>query len=327
MTKNNIFKKTLSVFLILLITNLPSYAANWITITAENGQSADLDLDSIRMSIYTVEYKIRITDGDISYINSFSTELYKEGTPTAVISSVVYADGEQIDEEVYHDYNYRSLEEGSLQAEIFDVLSKNLPAGEFNQRQTKWTNYLNRQQKSLQKTWKPEKFKNMKKECITDDGEQQVYVCNTYIETDKNGNILTQYSSNMKDLIKIKKIEPLPEEYNQKTFTLTINKNYYKYKGATKTKKPLVIQTSPNSATVKISKNSRPFILGHIQYALLKSIKKLDTVYKGEAFSKKPVILELLTLPAEIVLVIVSALTCSFFILIFAVMGGDIEDV
>ena len=102
---------------------------------------------------------------------------------------------------------------------------------------------------------------------------------------------------------------------------------YETYTGATKTEKPLVIQTSPDSATVKISKNSRPPVFGHIQYGLLCAIKKLEILYKGDYFSNCPTIFGLLFVPLGIVTTIGGALVCSFVILFFAIMGGDIQDV
>lgn len=309
-----------------MMTNLPSCAENWLTITAESGVSADLDLDSVKMSVYSVEYNIRIKKEDITYINRFSTQLHKYGTPTAVISSAVYADGEKIDERFFENYDYKNLEDGSFQAEIFDVLSKTISVKNFSRGQTKWINYLNRQQKIIQENWEPDDFKNMDKDFITTDEYNPVYVRDTVILTDKNGKVISKYSSGTDDL-KIKTIEPLPEGYNQETFTLTVNKNYYKYKGASKTKKPLVIETSPNSATVKISKNSRPFIFGHIQYALLWSIKKLDYLFKGEYYPDCPWYLGLFLFPVGVVTTVGGGVAYVSVILLFGLIGGDIDDI
>ena len=86
-------KKFVTFSLILLLLNLNiSYAENWVTITAENGKSADLDLDSIKMAVDTVEYDIKTEYDNYIYINTMSTELYKEGLPTAVAERTKYKD-------------------------------------------------------------------------------------------------------------------------------------------------------------------------------------------------------------------------------------------
>ena len=131
------FKRIIATILLLLFCNMNSvYAENWVTITAENGKSADLDLDSIEMVVNAVEYDIRTTFNNTVFVNKLSTELYKDGTPTAVIHRKKYknsiSSSNLLTEEKITQRDYKIVKNGTLQAEIFDILSKKLEEKNFN---------------------------------------------------------------------------------------------------------------------------------------------------------------------------------------------------
>ena len=98
---------------------------------------------------------------------------------------------------------------------------------------------------------------------------------------------------------------------------------YYKYAGAKKfTKKPVITKTSPNSASIKIAKNSRPPVFGHIQYGLLATNNKIGYFYKGDFIDGLPLILLPVVFVAGI-FGIVAWIACN---LLFVIFGGDIDD-
>lgn len=276
-------KKLISAILITLLINMNVvYAENWVTITSENGKSADLDLDSVQMVLDAVEYNIRTQKGDYVYINKMSTELYKKGLPTAAIERAKYKNNtleeNKIENEKFKTREYKSINSGTLQAEIFDVLSKELDKKTFTQGQGIWDKYLKRQRKIISKGWEPSKYRFEKKsEFIT-----PVYINYESIIVDKNGVVKDKKYNHMDELYSTQ-IEELPEDYTADTFQIDVNMNYYKYAGAKLlAPKQKVKQISPTHAQVSISKNHRPPVIGHIEYGLLWLSKKIwgmcDTV-------------------------------------------------
>lgn len=270
-------KKIISITLIMFLLNINfAYAENWVTITAENGKSADLDLDSIQMAVDTVEYDIRTQNNDFIYINKMSTELYKEGIPTAVIERSKYkndlSENNKISDEKIDIRDYRILKSGTLQAEIFDVLSKELDKKSFTHGKSTWNKYLKRQRKEIYKHWKP--YGNYWN--TYSNSTSPVYFDDVLLIVDKNG-IIQRKEHDRRSLPELSVIEPLPEDYTAETFQLDVKMNYYKYAGAKlNTKKPVVKQISPVRSEITISKNKRPPVLGHIQLGFLWCYKKLD---------------------------------------------------
>ena len=272
-------KKILSIMLIILFFNTNyAFAENWVTITAENGKSADLDLDSIQMVLDTVEYNIKTENKDYIYINKMSTELYKAGIPTAVIERTQYKNSISEDNQISHENisnrDYRVVKSGTLQAEIFDVLSKELDKKNFTQGKSTWNKYLKRQRKQIYKHWKPQgKYWNTYSEYTS-----PVYFDETLLIVDKNG-IIKNRQYNNSSLPELTVIEPLPEDYTAETFQLGVKMNYYKYAGAKiNTKKPVVKQISPVRSEITIAKNKRPPIIGHIELGLLWFHKKVKSI-------------------------------------------------
>lgn len=269
-------KKFVTFSLILLLLNLNiSYAENWVTITAENGKSADLDLDSIKMAVDTVEYDIKTEYDNYIYINTMSTELYKEGLPTAVAERTKYKDtisgSSIIEKEKIQKRDYRELKSGTLQSEIFDVLSKELSKRSFSQGKSTWNKYLKKQRKQIYKEWSPHKdYWNNTIRYITP------FDTNTVVlEVNKDGTIKEKYNDNgvLRDL---KMLDALPKDYTAETFQLNVNMNHYKYAGAKMyTEEPAVRQISPISSEVTIAKNQRPPVIGHIEFGLLWLNKKI----------------------------------------------------
>jgi len=240
-----------------------AYAENWVTITAENGKSADLDLDSVQMSVDAVEYVIKTENDNCIYINKMSSELYKEGSPTAVIERAKYKDDIKVADEKIQKRTYKELKSGTLQAEIFDVLSKELDKKTFTQGKTTWKKYLKKQRKTLQKSWKPYKnVWNAEKESTP------VNYNNLVLTVAKDGTIEEKLNDNG-TLNGLVKLDSLPEDYAADTFQLKVKMNHYKYVGAKiHTSKPVIKQTSPVSAEITVAKNQRPIILGHLEYGL-----------------------------------------------------------
>lgn len=296
-------KKITTLFLAIFILNMNFvYAYNSVTVTAENGKSADLDLDSIKMAVDTVEYDI-ITELDgYTYVNKMSTELYKEGTPTAVVERRKYkgsiSDGNLSENEKIKNRNYRVLKSGTLQSEIFDVLSKELGKKNFSKGKTTWNKYLKKQRKQIQKAWEPHKdnwdkpdgyvtpstIQNL--ESIKDfrdwnaGGITPVRHDNVQLTINKDGSIKEKINDRG-EFWNLTQLDALPEDYTAETFKLDVKMNYYKYAGAKiYTPKPLVKQISPVRSEITIAKNQRPPVIGHIQFGLLRAFKKFNNMDK-----------------------------------------------
>lgn len=270
------FKRIVATILLILFLNMNMtvQAANWVTITAENGKSADMDLDSIDLAVDAVEYNIRTINNGYVYVNRLSTELYKEGTPTAVIKRSKYknsiAKENLITEDKITQRNYIVVKDGTLQAEIFDILSKKLGEKSFTKGHKTWEKYLKQQRKNIHYGWKSPSFSYLvateRENCAT-----PVYENKITMKLDKDGKIIERYGENRQILLSsIEQLDPLPEDYNAETFELGVNIDYYKYAGAKLyNNKPAVKQISPVKAEIAVSKNCRPPIIGHIELGLL----------------------------------------------------------
>lgn len=320
---NKLIKKFVANILIIFLLNMNCvYAQNWVTISAENGKSADLDIDSISVNLDAVEYDIRIINDNYIYINRMSTELYKDGTPTAVVSRSKYSEdlsnNNKISSETIKNREYRKLKAGTLQAEIFDVLSKKLEKKSFNKGQSTWNNYLKKQRKQILKSWKPAKFSslNVEKDIST---YFPVYQNDISLDINKNGKIVDRHSSNdMEQLYEIYNIDPLPSDYTQETFNLNVKMSYYKYAGAkVLSPKPTIKQTSPVSSEIVIAKNSSPPVIGHIQFGVLYLYSIVNSVLDTNA--DIPI---LLLIPAVLGGFAGTILLGAIFIMV----GGDIGD-
>lgn len=317
-------KKLISAILITLLINMNVvYAENWVTITSENGKSADLDLDSVHMAIDAVEYNIRTQKGDYVYINKMSTELYKEGLPTAAIERAKYKNNtleeNKIENEKFKTREYKSINSGTLQAEIFDVLSKELDKKTFTQGQGIWDKYLKRQRKIVSKNWKPSKYRFEKTEFIT-----PVYINNESIIVDKDGIVKdVKYAPNYMDELFSTHIEQLPEGYTADTFQIDVNMNYYKYAGAKLlAPKQKVKQISPTHAQISISKNHRPPVVGHIEYGLLGLFKKISNVFENILPNTNNVFICFLSIPL-CVMVITGIVSMFIICILFGVSPDD----
>lgn len=265
-----IIRRIIAGLLVIFFLNLDSaYAQNLVTITAENGKSANLDLDSIKMAVDTVEYDILTDDDGYVYVNKMSTELYKEWTPTAVVERKKYkgsiSEDNLVTTEKISKRDYRQLKQGTLQAEIYDVLSKELEEKSFSQGKSTWNKYLKKQRKSIYKAWKPHKdYWDENSDYIT-----PVNHTNVLLTVDKDGKIKDKQNDNG-ILWDLSQLDSLPEDYTAETFQLNVKMNYYKYAGAKMyTPKPAVKQISPVRSEVTIAKNQRPPVIGHLQFGLL----------------------------------------------------------
>ena len=327
------FKRITAILLLIFFCNLNfAYAQNWVTITAENGKSADLDLDSIKMVVDTVEYDIKTTFDDVIYINKLSTDLYKEGMPSAVIERKKYkneiSELSLISEEVIKNREYKTLKPGTLQAEIFDVLSKRLQEKTFNEGYKTWKKYLKTQRKTIQKTWKPIPFRKLKS-VYMDVLPTPYYKNRIELDIDKNGVIQQRRVANEEMLLEeVYLLEPLPDEYKSETFQLGVNVKYYKYAGAKLySKKPEIKQASPVKAEINIAKNSRPPIIGHIQFGMLVLVKKLYSFFTFSGPKMQNVRLEgplvLLAIPV-VAMSFVGWLVFSLFAMLIGVSANDI---
>ncbi len=310
---NSFSKKILSTLLILLMMNTSCFAENWVTITAENGKSADLDLDSLNVVLDTVEYDIKMEKENTTFIHRFSTDLYKEGTPTAIISAVKLENNVKTPIQVENRV-YRNLKQGTLQSEIYDVLSKELSEKEFNKGKNTWSKYLKKQQRLMTEQLNPGDFKKLNSRFVNKtESATPIYRSNIELQIDKYGTVVNRKTDDYY-LQEVKKLDSLPADYSGKTYTVEVEMNYYKYVGAkTKTAKPTIIQNSPSKATVKISKNSRPPVFGHIQYGLLATYKACnDSLGSNSGLS-------ILLIPVTLSGIIVSSIS-------FLIFGGDVDD-
>lgn len=278
-------KKVIALFLIFFLLNVNfAYAENWVTITAENGKSADLDLDSIQMAIDTVEYNTRTQNDEYIYINKMSTELYKEGIPTAVIERSKYkndlSENNKISDEKIEIRDYRVLKPGTLQSEIFDVLSKELTKKKFTRGKSTWNKYLKRQRKDIYEKWEPSgNYFNSVSSFAS-----PVYINRVILTVDKDGIIQNKQNDYDSVLTDLSVIEPLPDDYTAETFQLDVKMNYYKYAGAKmNTKKPVVKQISPVHSEITIAKNKRPPVIGQIQLFFLWCFKKIKQLTLPDA--------------------------------------------
>lgn len=330
MNNKNILTKIIATFLIVLTINMPCFAVNWVTITAENGKSGDLDLDSIKMAVDTVEYDIKVTQNEYTYINRFSTELYEEGTPTALISSKKYKNDVEVSSEIYKDRNYRELKPGTLQAEIFDVLSKDLSEKTFNKGQNTWDKYLKKQRKAIQNQWKPRKFKDYNSSYISTYKNEPVYSNHVELDVAKDGSIVNRSSNDYySQLYEVRKLDPLPSEYTGETFKLNVDMKCYKYAGSKiYNKGEKVTKLEPTSSNIKISKNSKPPVLGHIQFGLLRTVKGANGLADksvNHMTSGDPLVglLELPVVLGAMALAIATDISCG---LLFMIVGGDFDD-
>lgn len=313
------FKKLIAITLVILMVTNTSYAYNLVTITAENGKSADLDLDSIKMGVDTVEYTIYFVQDDKMYSSQFSSELYKEGNPTAIIHRTQWnTDGLTVSESVKR-REYKPLKPGTLHAEIFEVLSKNLKEKQFSQGEEDWNKYLKKQKKYILKVWKPMKIED----CVCDyEGYNAVYNNFEYLDVHKDGRI------NSKELDDGTKLDKLPENYPEETFTITVVYKNYKYMGARKHNKKPIEKNRPDIATIYVAKNSRPIIIGPIQYGLLNCYHKMTKYGKSTILdTSAPFLIKLVWFPVELVgCIVVPVVGFIFFGALFAITGGDTAD-
>ena len=323
-------KKLFAAFLVLLTVNMPCFAVNWVTITAENGKSGDLDIDSIKMAVDTVEYDIKVIQNEFTYVNRFSTELYKEGSPTALISSKKYKNEVEVSSETYKDRNYRELKPGTLQAEIFDVLSKDLSEKTFNKGQKTWDKYLKKQRKAIQSQWKPRRFKDYNSYYVSTYKNEPVYSNQVELDVAKDGTIVKRSADDYtSQLYEVRKLDPLPTEYTAETFKLNVDMKCYKYAGSKiYNKGEKVSKLEPTSSNLKISKNSKPPVLGHMQFGLLRAVKGANGLAEksvNHMTSGDPLVglLELPVVLGTITLAIATDISCG---LMFMIVGGDFED-
>ncbi|MGN0196617.1 MAG: hypothetical protein ACI4B8_01290 [Candidatus Gastranaerophilaceae bacterium] len=324
-------KKLTALFLVFIMSFFNTcYAANWVTITAENGKQADLDLDSVKMALETVEYDIRIEQGGVYYLNRFSSELYKDNTPTAVIMRGKYENGVLVNRENV-ERKWKPLKQGTLQAEIFDVLSKELDEKSFNKGQDTMDKYLKKQKKNILRQWNPKarKFKYYDKSHIRKDSYTPVYSNDFAFTIDNNGTISNRASSdNSNMLLDVRSLDALPNGYTDETFKLNVNVKYYKYVGCSKENRKPIVKQSPVEASVAVGKNSRPPVLGHIQYGLLYSYKKTTGIGSTLLSDKDfPFIVDLVYFPVALAgSIVIPVSGWLLFGILFPLSGGDFVD-
>ena len=325
-------RKLIALILVFMISFLNvSYAANWVTITAENGKQADLDLDSVKMALNTVEYDIKFEQNGNVFINRLSSELYKEDTPTAVIMRGEYKDGAWVNSENVTDKNWKPLKQGTLQAEIFDVLSKELEQKSFSKGQDAMDKYLKKQRKNILSRWNPKskKFKYYDPSRIVMSSYSPMYYNTVRLDIDKNGIISDRESyDSANKLWDVRSLDELPNGYSDEVFKLNVDMKYYKYVGCSKENRKPIIKQSPVEATVTVAKNSRPPVLGHIQYGFLYCYKKTtkisEVLFENKNF---PFLVDLIYFPIALVgSITVPLVGWAVFGILFPLSGGDFED-
>ncbi|MCR5266457.1 MAG: hypothetical protein K6E29_07680 [Cyanobacteria bacterium RUI128] len=323
-------KKIIATILLIVFCNMNvAYAENWVLISAENGKFAGLDLDSIDVWLDTVEYDISTVNGDVTYINRFSTELYKDKTPTAVIKTTKFVKGKEVSSETVKERKYRELKSGTLQAEIYDVISKKINEEDFAKVKKVRNKYLKNQRRYVSRRWI---FYDRDKARLAKDA----YHTATF-DINKKGEIVSMDYKNASALMvsKIEKFDPLPKDYISDTYSLKVQMFTYKYAGAKyKTPKPYYMQLSPTSGEITVARNSSLPVLGLIRQGILNMFnfgtEMID--YDLDLTGRTKNLLCLLAIPIDIVMdifmgrVIVGYVIAFFSYMLMFVTGGDMSD-
>lgn len=321
-------KRIIASILIIFLLNIHfAFAQSWVTITAQNGKSADLDLDSINLTVNAVEYNIKTEKDGFIYVNKMSTKLYEESTPTAVIETTKYKESiseeNKLENEKIKDRNYRLLKPGTLQSEMFDVLSKMLPKKQFKKSNKVWKKYFKTQQKYIYTNWEPNPDRSRMSSFKRRNSS-------TFI-IDKNGKITNPNEIDY-TLKNVQRFDPLPEDFVADTFQIQVNTTYYKYTGPKP--KPAIKNISPVNVEMDLVKNHRPPVIGHIEGGLLNIFDNIDSGFIYDSFldwadsinNPLMILIWLALVPAALVTPLIVGTIKGIFALFFIITGGDPGD-
>lgn len=326
------------LLIILLLPVSPVFAKasadnvpNWVKVVSDNGETVDLNLNSIVIALDTVEYEIKTEKDDdgFFFVRRFSTELYNPEMPTAILSSVKYKDeiSEEnlIERDVYTDLDYKPAVDGTLSAEVFSVLSKRLNASAFAAGERTMKKYLNRQYKNVKKQWKTRHYKDYSRNearHLPTGSQANVYFEDAIsLKLNREGEVISRKSEDPNSLhVEISEFPPLPEGYSGETYNLNLKLRCYKYYGAEKytADKVKVIKENPNTGSLIMAKNHFPPVVGPM---LLGVVKFSNALMKPiDFFSDHP----LLFLPGAVYTAFASVVSRVFIKIPFGWLGEDV---
>lgn len=232
-------KFLLYILIIFLFSANQIMAENWIPIQANNGKTAEFDIDSFVINNNIAKYKVKQTTIDDERTFNMVTNLsYK--TSAIYDMSIVDYTGKRKFENYSNNLKYLPIKEGSLNQALYRFLlylkESNISNISNNKELQK---YISKLQKKIQRSWHPNNvlgYSHPKKKAIA-------YVT---LVVDKNGNIVSRsyqnntnkdkeyedFNDNLKTEIskfytKHKTIEPLPASFKGDYAVFVIKYEYF----------------------------------------------------------------------------------------------------
>lgn len=239
----------IKIFITVLIISIISFmnkamAANWMSVKANNGRVAEINISSFKKNGSLIEYEIKQNRLDDEIIYKMITDY--DSKSTAILNMSIYNDGKQVGFEDFSKHvKYNRIKEGTLNDSVYQVLLlvKEAPALSIDSKV--WDKYFNKYQSKLQRNWHPNTM-----QCSHYPKERAVAYVTLIIG--KDGNILYKDYQNItntaskyndfnerlekeieKAFNKISEFQPLPKEYKGNKI-IVIMKFEYSYKGDAK---------------------------------------------------------------------------------------------
>ena len=239
----------IKIFITVLIISIIGFmnkamAANWMSVKANNGRVAEINISSFKKNGSLIEYEIKQNRLDDEIIYKMITDY--DSKSTAILNMSIYNDGKQVGFEDFSKHvKYNRIKEGTLNDSVYQVLLlvKEAPALSIDSKV--WDKYFNKYQSKLQRNWHPNTM-----QCSHYPKERAVAYVTLIIS--KDGNILYKDYQNItntaskyndfnerlekeieKAFNKISEFQPLPKEYKGNKI-IVIMKFEYSYKGDAK---------------------------------------------------------------------------------------------
>lgn len=239
----------IKIFITVLIISIIGFmnkamAANWMSVKANNGRVAEINISSFKKNGSLIEYEIKQNRLDDEIIYKMITDY--DSKSTAILNMSIYNDGKQVGFEDFSKHvKYNRIKEGTLNDSVYQVLLlvKEAPALSIDSKV--WDKYFNKYQSKLQRNWHPNTM-----QCSHYPKERAVAYVTLIIG--KDGNILYKDYQNItntaskyndfnerlekeieKAFNKISEFQPLPKEHKGNKI-IVIMKFEYSYKGDAK---------------------------------------------------------------------------------------------
>ena len=232
-------KVLLYVSIILLFSINQVMAENWIPIQANNGKTAEFDIDSFVITNNIVKYRVKQTTMEDERISNLITNLSNKTSAICDIEIIDYT-GKRKFESYANNLKYVPIKEGSLNQALYQFLiylkESNISNISSNKELQK---YIAKLQKKIQRSWHPNNvlgYSHPKKKAIA-------YVT---LVVDKNGNIISRsyqnntnkdkkyddFNDNLKSEIgkfykKHKSVEPLPANFKGDFAVFVVKYEYF----------------------------------------------------------------------------------------------------